>query len=126
MSIQRMMNGFHSLIYKTCRHEETGISSFDHLPVWSEGNVYLDGAKAWKHEKNGFVSSENVKVELTEKDGKYFLDTNIYEILEAFSGRMINTEVLGKAFEPEEFFENPDGTPITFDTDYLEDTEVPR
>ena len=66
-----------------------------------------------------FVSSENVKVELTEKDGKYFLDTNIYEILEAFSGRMINTEVLGKAFEPEEFFENPDGTPITFDTDYF-------
>ena len=92
---------------------------FDHLPVWSEGNVYLDGAKAWKHEKNGFVSSENVKVELTEKDGKYFLDTNIYEILEDFSGRMINTEVLGKAFEPEEFFENPDGTPITFDTDYF-------
>ena len=92
---------------------------FDHLPVWSEGNVYLDGANAWKHEKNGFVSSENVKVELTEKDGKYFLDTNIYEILEDFSGRMINTEVLGKAFEPEEFFENPDGTPITFDTDYF-------
>ena len=26
---------------------------FDHLPVWSEGNVYLDGAKAWKHEKMG-------------------------------------------------------------------------
>lgn len=47
-----------------------------------------------------------MKVELTEKDGKYFLDTNIYEILEDFSGRMINTEVLGKAFEPEEFFEN--------------------
>ena len=92
---------------------------FDHLPVWSEGNVYLNGAKAWKHEKNGFVFSENVKVELTEKDGKYFLDTNIYEILEDFSGRMINTEVLGKAFEPEEFFENPDGTPITFDTDYF-------
>ena len=92
---------------------------FDHLPVWSEGNVYLNGAKAWKHEKNGFVSSENVKVELTEKDGKYILDTNIYEILEDFSGRMINTDVLGKAFEPEELFENPDGTPITFDTDYF-------
>ena len=89
------------------------------LPVWIEGNAYLGGAKPWKHEKNGFVSSENVKVELTEKDGKYFLDTNIYEILEDFSGRMINTEVLGKAFEPEEFFENPDGTPITFDTDYF-------
>ena len=92
---------------------------FDHLPVWSEGNVYLNGAKAWKHEKDGLVSSESVKVELTEKDGKYILDTNIYKILGDFSGRMINTEVLGKAFEPEEFFENPDGTPITFDSDYF-------
>ena len=32
---------------------------------------------------------------------------------------MINTEVLGKAFEPEEPFENPDGTPIQFDMDYF-------
>ena len=92
---------------------------FEHLPVWSEGNVYLNGAKAWKHEKDGFVSSENAKVELTEKDGKYILDTNIYEILGDFSDRMINTEILGKAFEPEEFFENPDGTPIRFDSDYF-------
>ena len=92
---------------------------FEHLPVWSEGNVYLNGAKAWKHEKDGFVSSENAKVELTEKDGKYILDTNIYEILGDFSDRMINTEILGKAFEPEEFFEKPDGTPIRFDSDYF-------
>ena len=32
---------------------------------------------------------------------------------------MIHTSTLGEAFEPEECFENPDGTPITFDTDYL-------
>jgi hypothetical protein len=32
---------------------------------------------------------------------------------------MISTKVLGMAFEPEEFFENPDGTPITFHDDYL-------
>ena len=40
---------------------------------------------------------------------------------------MINTEVLGKAFEPEQYFENPDGTPIQFDSDYFGDhrgTEV--
>ena len=90
-----------------------------HLPVWSEGNVYLGGAQGWKHEKNGLISSENVKVELLEKDGKYTLDTNIYDLLGDFSSRMINTEVLGKAFEPEEPFENPDGTPIQFDADYF-------
>ena len=32
---------------------------------------------------------------------------------------MISTEVLGKAFEPEQYFENPDGTPICFDSDYF-------
>ena len=29
--------------------------------------------------------------------------------------------MLGKAFEPEEYFENPDGSPITFDRDYFGD-----
>ena len=32
---------------------------------------------------------------------------------------MISTMVLGEAFEPEELFENPDGSPITFNEDYL-------
>ena len=32
---------------------------------------------------------------------------------------MINTEVLGNAFEPEQSFENADGTPIWFDEDYF-------
>lgn len=90
-----------------------------HLPVWSEGNVYLGGAQGWKHEKNGLTSSENIKIELLEKDGKYTLDTNIYDVLGDFTNRMVNTEVLGKVFEPEEPFENPDGTPIQFDMDYF-------
>ncbi len=92
---------------------------FGHLPVWSEGNVYLAGAKAWKHEVNGLVKEDPVKVDLVEKDGKYYLDTNVYELLDGFTGRMVNTGILGKAFEPEQPFENPDGTPIQFDADYF-------
>ena len=95
---------------------------FGHLPVWSEGNAYLAGAIASRHEVNGLVVAKekgDVKVELIEKDGKYYLDTNIYEFIDGFKDRMINTEVLGKAFEPEQYFENPDGTPISFDYDYF-------
>lgn len=92
---------------------------FGHLPVWTEGNAYLGGAKACKNEVNGLISSEDVKVELLEKDGNYYLDTNIYDCLKAFMGRMINTDVLGMAFEPEQRFENPDGTDIQFDKDYF-------
>ena len=31
---------------------------------------------------------------------------------------MIDSDVLGKAFEPEQRFEDTDGSTITFDTDY--------
>ena len=35
------------------------------------------------------------------------------------SCRLMHTDDLKMAFEPEQKFENPDGTPITFDTDLL-------
>ena len=94
---------------------------FGHLPIWSEGNVYLNGAKPWKKEVNGLsVDSEHeIKVELVEKDGHYYLNTNIFDHLKDFSSRMVNTEILGKAFEPEQYFEDVDGTPIRFDSDYF-------
>ena len=93
---------------------------FGHLPVWIDGNAYFEGARAWKNEKNSFVDdSGKVYVDVVEKDGGYFLDTNIYEVLGGFKADMISTDVLGEAFEPSQKFENPDGTPITFDVDYL-------
>jgi len=93
---------------------------FSELPVWSEGNVYLNGAQACRNEKNGFVNSgDSVFVELEEKDGKPVLKTNLYEAIREFRAGMIHTDTLGEAFEPEQKFENPDGTPITFDRDYF-------
>ncbi len=92
------------------------------LPVWVEGNAYLGGAKACKNEINGLVNGEQpVQVEVELDNGRPVLSTNVYELLEGFTGRRIDTQVLGKAFEPEEYFENPDGTPITFDQDYFGD-----
>ncbi len=46
------------------------------------------------------------------------LNTNVYDLLEGFSDSVITSETLGVAFEPEERFENPDGTVIVFDRDY--------
>lgn len=91
-----------------------------HLPVWCQGNVYLNGAQAWAHEQAGLVdSSHPITVEVEERDGRPVLNTNVYQVIDQFRCSMVNTQVLGKAFEPEESYENPDGTPITFDRDYL-------
>ena len=100
---------------------------FNHLPVWAAGNVYLSGAKAWEKETDKLVSDKKVKVDLVQKDGKYFLDTDVYDIIASFKGKMVSTATLGKAFQPDQAFENPDGSPITFDTDYngqLRDSDV--
>ena len=55
-----------------------------------------------------------------EKDGKYHLYTNLNEVLPEFETEIISTETLGEAFEPEEKFENPDGSPIVFKYDYFD------
>lgn len=91
-----------------------------HLPVWCDGNAYFGGARAWKHERRKLTDEKSpVYVELVEKAGRYTLDTNVYDLLGDFTCGMIDTGTLGKAFEPDEPFENPDGTPITFNYDYL-------
>ena len=92
---------------------------FRYLPVWAKGNVYLNGAKPWKKEKDAIVDDKSkVFVELEEKDGKLKLKTNLYDLIKNHPVSLITTETLGKAFQPDQPFENPDGTPITFDTDF--------
>ena len=93
---------------------------FAHLPVWARGNAYFNGAKAWKHEQGNLVDTENrVWVKLVEEDGKYRLETNLYDFLQGFQTGVVNSDILGYAFEPEQRFEDRDGTAITFDSDYL-------
>ena len=92
---------------------------FGHLPVWIDRNAYFEGATGWKNEKNFIaVNDGKLYLDVVKKDGGYYLDTNIYEILGNFKTQMISTEKLGEAFEPSQKFENPDGTSITFNVDY--------
>jgi hypothetical protein len=92
---------------------------FKKLPVWIDGNAYLNGAVAWKNEKNKFVDDkEKAYVELVEDNGKYSIKTNVYDILGSFTDGIINSDILGEAFEPEQRFENPDGSSIIFNRDY--------
>ena len=92
-----------------------------HLPVWSEGNVYCNGAKSWEKEKAPIQIKSDISLELEEQNGTYTLKTNLYEELAQvkLSVPFISTDLLGMAFEPEQKFESPDGSPILFDRDYF-------
>lgn len=93
---------------------------YDHLPIYTGGNVYFNGAQACDNEENYRLDTEHkVELVLKEEKGKYLLHTNLYDFLPKFEIPIISTEMLGEAFEPEQKFENPDGTQIIFNLDYF-------
>ncbi len=97
-----------------------GISKFfGHLPVTSAGNVYFNNARP-SNKENASVDNNKVTLELCENNGIYTLKTNYLDFLGDKNLDFVTTDILGEAFEPEQKFENPDGTPIIFNTDYYE------
>ena len=93
---------------------------FGHLPAWVSGNAYLAGASVSRHENHGLVNQDaQVSISLENVDGQCVLKTNAYDFLGDFRDAIVTSDTLGCAFEPEERFENPDGTAITFDSDYF-------
>lgn len=90
---------------------------YDHMPIWTGGNVYFNGAQPCDQEKDAFVDSiHNITLKVDEAGT---LTTNLFRFLPDLKNRTISTQVLGMAFEPEQYFENPDGSPIVFDEDYF-------
>ena len=86
------------------------------LPVWTGGNAYFNGAKTCDIEEGAYVDTEHkVEVSLKEENGQYIVVSDYMKYLPKVS--LCATEQLGEAFEPEERFENPDGSDIVFDTD---------
>ncbi len=105
---------------KTVRERRLRDMYYSHLPVWTGGNVYFNGALPYDKELNFKEDKENkITWELKEENGKYTLETNLFDYLPVFNTQVVTTELLGEAFEPEQLFENPDGTPIIFNEDYF-------
>ena len=92
---------------------------YSELPVWAGGNIYLNGAKPMSKEKDAVVNSaDKVEIGYEEKDGKIWLKTNLYDFVSS-KCKLMKTEDIAPAFEPEQNYENPDGSPIIFDTDFF-------
>ncbi|WP_322171211.1 right-handed parallel beta-helix repeat-containing protein [Acutalibacter caecimuris] len=90
-----------------------------HLPVWAQGNVYCNGAKPWEKETTPTQVEGPISLTVKEIEGAYVVETDLYQHMPAVKAPFISTHTLGMAFEPEQPFENPDGTPIFFDQDYF-------
>ncbi len=87
------------------------------LPVMAGGNSYFNGARPMARETDADVHEGRAKLKLIEKNGVWTLDMELPGALPEVS--MMNTGLLGEAFEPEQRYEQPDGSEIVFDEDYF-------
>jgi hypothetical protein len=71
------------------------------LPVFIDGNVFLNGAKASKHESNPVVAPEfNPDIKLIEKSDGMELQMRLDKSWAEYKRQIVTTEMLGKAVIP--------------------------
>ncbi|MBC7889679.1 MAG: right-handed parallel beta-helix repeat-containing protein [Ferruginibacter sp.] len=90
------------------------------FPFWISDNLYYNGAKpSEKETAYREVADYNPEIQLVEEGSDVYLHFTFDETFYKQSGKMITTEILGKAKIPNVFFENPDGTSLKIDRDYF-------
>lgn len=91
---------------------------YAHMPVYTGGNLFCNGAQPCDCEQGAAILSDFIEFHTSAHEGRYILDTNLGDFLSAFPCKSVLAEKLGTAFEPEQPFESPDGSPASLLLDY--------
>lgn len=86
-------------------------------PVLLASNAYVSGAKAASGEAEAVVSDDGSSLALRETDDELWMTISLPEPIRSATGPVISTADLGQPRIVEEYFENPDGSPIIVDRD---------
>lgn len=94
---------------------------FMHIPqpVYIDANAYYDGAKAYDEEENRFETQALLGAKLVEETGEVYLEMDVEEGMLSLPTRVHSTLTLGHPRIVGTPFDQPDGSLMTLDTDYL-------
>ncbi len=100
---------------------KSGLGMYENvdLPMFVNGNVYLNGARKFSKEENQLEIKTNPNIQIDEKADGIYLKMNFDEKILKMKNQYVTTQLLGKALIPNAGYENPDGSPLSIDTDYL-------
>ena len=85
------------------------------------GNVYLNGARPYAKEVGAIVRKElNPKLQVVAEADHVQLRLTLGQTLQNAATVPVTSDLLGKARIPRLGYENPDGSPLKLDTDYLD------
>jgi len=94
--------------------------SEEKLPVRAENNLYVNGAVPYKNGINELVDkTSDIAIRIGEKEDGIFLYLKVSDDFSGMESMDINSLNLGEALVPEAIFEDPNGNPILFNTDYF-------
>jgi alpha-N-arabinofuranosidase len=102
-----------------------GLAGYDPvtLPMFMDGNVYLNGATPSKHESALLVQPDvDPGAQLIEKEDGLYLQIGYDEAWAQENRNLVTTELLGKARTPDLSYLNYDGAALAIDIDYFGDT----
>ena len=85
---------------------------YDHLPIWADNNAYFNGAKPMEREQAYIDNEHKIILNIIKQDGKYEVESNVWEYLPDYIFSPVSSDILGYAFEPEQKFESPAGESI--------------
>ena len=101
-----------------------GLAGYDAvtLPMFLDGNVYLNGAKPSKHESDPLVLPNiDPGAQLVEEDDGLYLQLNHDEAWMQRERRFVTTKLLGNARTPDLPYLDYDGAALSIDTNYFGD-----
>ena len=99
-----------------------GLGMYDNalLPVVADGNVYLNGALNFKDELNLRIAEDfDSRISLTSLEAGVYVNVSLPKLTGGYRSKLVTTGLLGRAAIPAQRFENPDGSPLVINTDYL-------
>ena len=115
-------NRFHNNLFVGAEGQKRGLSVYDdsELPLQTGGNVYLSGAVPQAKETTALVlAGVDPGLRLIEEGSRTVVQFDGFPELDKANAALVTTSLLGRARIPELPFENPDGSVLAVDTDYL-------
>jgi hypothetical protein len=99
-----------------------GLGAYDPIdfPMTADGNVYVDRARAFAAENDPVVNAGfRTHAKLTRNEDGVYLEIKMDKGWLRKQRKLITSELLGKAENPDLPFVQPDGTPYRLEADYL-------
>jgi hypothetical protein len=117
-------NRFYNNLFLPVRPDEKnkyGLAVYNNAgyPSFVDGNVYYNQAQPFEKEEHRLVLPDfDPQFKIDDKGKEVYISFSLKDISN-IQTEMITTARLGKAKLPRQNYEQPDGTPIIFNTDYL-------